>query len=75
MSLQQPSLQAFGNLINGQFKGPQTPAISKSRFVPIKKLPYVGENWANGIPSGNLLHIAIENGPIEIVDLPWFTHW
>ena len=22
------------------------------------------------IPSGNLLHIAIEHGPVEIVDLP-----
>jgi hypothetical protein len=25
------------------------------------------------IPSGNLLQFAIENGPVEIVDLPWFT--
>ena len=24
----------------------------------------------DGIPSGNLLQVAIENGPVEIVDLP-----
>ena len=26
------------------------------------------------VPSGNLLQFAIENGPVEIVDLPWFTY-
>jgi hypothetical protein len=24
----------------------------------------------HGIPSGNLIRLAIENGPVEIVDLP-----
>ena len=29
----------------------------------------------DGMPSGNLLQFAIENGPVEIVDLPsYFSH-
>ena len=31
----------------------------------------IGKPWENGgLPSGNLLQFAIENGPVEIVDLP-----
>ena len=33
------------------------------------------ERIGKGLPSGNLLQFAIENGPVEIVDLPIKNGW